>query len=247
MLKKIAKYTDKSLLIYQMGKVGSSSLEASLPNGVQVHDFYYNPPCYVHRKIAYSGVWKYCLHRSSLIFKRNLYRFRKEVKIITLIREPVSRNISMFFQSLPYWVIEYQTGIATNGVGVGARYEGDEFLQQCFQSVFPHDYPSDWFDVEFYKFTGIDVYAQSYDKDVGYKTYKNGRYNVLLIDMKRLNELSNVVSEFVGQEVVLQDKNKATNKWYAPFYPAFKKAIASDEAYNRKMESTKYYQHFYGG
>ena len=53
-LKDVARYTDaESIFLYQMGKVGPSSMEASLKNTIYYHNLYNNPPNPPHLRLSY--------------------------------------------------------------------------------------------------------------------------------------------------------------------------------------------------
>jgi len=187
----ILKYGGGKTILYQMGKVGSSTLLNSIPNAIQIHDLYYNPPCYVHRKLRYGKGVKYALHRLSLVARRHTLTFGAgKTKIVCVIRDPLSRNISMFFQSLPYWIIEYQTGITRGNTGVGATSEDSDFLSNCFETVFDHEYPCEWIERELIRFTKLDVYAEKFDKNMGYGVYSNDNFDILIVDMLSIDRNS---------------------------------------------------------
>lgn len=233
--------------MYQMGKVGSSAIEAAIPGSVQIHDFYFTPPCYVHRSLAYPAPWRYAAHRCSLVMRRALVKAkREEKKIITLVRNPLERNISMFFQSLPYWLIEYQTGIVSGRVGVGARVEGVDFLHDCFERIFPHSYPAEWFDKEMKRLTGIDIFDEEYDRSIGTCRVSCGGWDLLLIEMSKLTDSTDVISDFLGRKVEIVSTNRGEEKWYMDAYSAFKHTYKPSAAVSSAVYETKYFEHFYG-
>src|SRR4051812_8379469 len=106
-LKKIKYYlTGNLILIYQMGKVGSTCIEKSLMTQkfqtAHYHSFF-SPLPYIMFKNFYSikyyvSFWNRLIYRIKMTILLYLIKRNKNVKIISLIREPISRNLSMFFQ-----------------------------------------------------------------------------------------------------------------------------------------------------
>ncbi|MCV5836652.1 putative capsular polysaccharide synthesis family protein, partial [Escherichia coli] len=84
----------------------------------------------------------------SHMLKRN-----QDVRIISLVREPIGRNISMFFQSLPFWMAEKYLNDDS-----AIRSERPQLLQEAFEEHMNHHYPLEWFDNEIKTLTGIDVF-----------------------------------------------------------------------------------------
>ena len=108
-VKKVIKMYRNKIFIYQMGKVGSTSLEESIENSVHMHTLYSNSECWVREAQLWgllSPLQKIKRYVGSKL-DRMIIRSNNEVKIITLVRDPVARDVSMFFQRLPYWYTHY--------------------------------------------------------------------------------------------------------------------------------------------
>lgn len=94
----------ENIIIYQMGKVGSTSLEKSLPNSFHTHTLYAKEP----NPLSTS------FYKSSFVLKtryfliRNLIKRRRKIKIISVVRHPLERNFSMFFHDLPEWLVTHK-------------------------------------------------------------------------------------------------------------------------------------------
>ncbi len=88
-----------------------------------------------------------------LIMSRMLKR-KKQVRIISLVREPIGRNISMFFQSLPFWMAAKYLNDDS-----AVRSERSQLLHEAFEEHVNHQYPLEWFDNEIKPLTGIDVFT----------------------------------------------------------------------------------------
>ena len=164
------------VLVYQYGKVGSTALADSLEYGLNAHDLYGNPMCPPGFKIRNSLFYRLFLYKLLRFFKRNLIRMRGEVCIVVPLRSPAERNISMFFQDLPFWYAYY---FSKNKAY--AKSEGIGILQEIFSTCFPHKFCDNWFDKEFSRFTGIGLGDIDFDAGLGVGTAEKGKYKCLFI------------------------------------------------------------------
>lgn len=142
----LLKEQDSPVLIYQMGKVGSSALEKSIPKSIHLHDLMsidaekQISPVRAQLHNPATNYIKRLLKR--LIMSRMLKR-KKQVRIISLVREPIGRNISMFFQSLPFWMAAKYLNDDS-----AVRSERSQLLHEAFEEHVNHQYPLEWFDNE---------------------------------------------------------------------------------------------------
>lgn len=206
----------RPVFIYQMGKVGSQSVRHSLESVykepvIQGHGFSYN----FHN-------WK----------PRILYRFFQKgnpLDIITLTREPVSRNVSHFFQ-------KYK-GSLSNSLEVLKK----EFLEQ-----YDHHMADRWFQDHIQKSFGIDVYTKKIP-DCGYQIYEKGRVRLLLIKIETENEIiESAIRSFLNMEdFSLQAHNVGTKKKYGQVYKSFVDNVRFSEQYINEVLSGQYFKHFY--
>lgn len=232
------------ILIYQMGKVGSSALKRSIPGALHIHNIVRKKPedyiSPVRAKFEYRGIkkWKRWLKLWRLHLK---IRSSKQVKIITLVREPVGRDISMFFQALPFWLAE---AYIVDGL---SKQEGAEVLRSAFYRRVNHAYALNWFDVELKVLTGIDVFSTEFDPEKGFMHYKNKQFQVLLVRHDKLEcpAVLRQLSDFVGSSVTLGSANSSAIKWYAPIRSIFLDSLALDEQYLERMLSSKLTRHFF--
>ncbi len=173
-LEEAAKQRDP-IIVYQMGKVGSSSLYATLKSVVPDRMIYH-----VHN-LTNEGI-EAINYRSTSRMRafpgpgywqaRHLYRKitarsnQQRWHLITLTRDPVARNLSGFFQSLPLW-----STTASRRFSNGERQSLFEELLDIFLQQYPHDYAHRWFDFELKKVFDIDIYESTFHKDSGYNIY----------------------------------------------------------------------------
>ena len=105
----LLKSQERPVLIYQMGKVGSSALEKSIPNSIHLHDLM---SIQASKQISpvRAQLHKPVTNQVKRVLKRtimcHMLKRKQQVRIISLVREPVGRNISMFLQSLPFWMAD---------------------------------------------------------------------------------------------------------------------------------------------
>lgn len=248
------------LVVYQMGKVGSSTIVASLkalPPTWSVH--------HVHTLTAEGIATREAIYhkltqeRASSYFPRarhllSSYYLRSKLptptttavlpnqrwKVITLVREPISRNISEFFQvidyKLPNFVARYNAGALTI----------DETVQ-TFMAGFDHDDTLHWFDQEIKPVLGIDVFAEPFPKARGYQIYQGPFADLLLLKLEQMDECAGAAfGEFLGLEnFTLVKTNVGEEKAYAAAYNEFKQRLALSPAYLQRMVGSHYVQHFY--
>jgi len=98
----------ETVLIYQMGKVGSSSIYQSLGKSKRfkpyhIHTLNLESINKIKKRSKHKGL-KIEKHITDSEFILNKYftneTLQKKLKIITLVREPISRNIAAYFQNL---------------------------------------------------------------------------------------------------------------------------------------------------
>ena len=189
------------VFIYQMAKVGSSSLYHSLRKTypgcvVRTHDL--RPD---HRKWRTRKFYDYVMNK------------KHPVNIISLTREPVSRNISAFFQTF-----ERTTGKAFKESSFSLAELNELFLRN-----YPHDKVLEWFDRQIKAKFNIDVYASPFPP-CGFATYSHD--NVRLLVMK--SEIPDsvkvaAVKDFLGlPDFKLENRNISSKKEYAELYSLFK-------------------------
>jgi hypothetical protein len=212
------------IFIYQMGKVASTSIYHSLSRlypGVVLH---------AHDFSAAHEDWRIRrLYRSVLSRKRPL-------NIISLIREPIGRNVSAFFENfLRDTRVPYEN----------ANFSLDE-LRDIFLTNYKHAIPLDWFDRHIRRDFGIDVYATPFP-EVGFDTYIQGNVRLLVLrsEMNDPQKIE-VIKDFLGlSEFQIFNMNVAEDKLYAETYRRFKENVKLPRDYVAKLCESRYFIHFY--
>ncbi len=210
-------------IIYQMGKVGSISVLSSLKTaGVR--------PLFHTHFLNYN-------HKSSSI--RRLYHhvfvLSVPTKIISLTREPFSRNTSSFFQRFsrirPGEKIE--------------RFTAEELIDIYFKKYYHHE-PLVWFDVELKRVTKVDVYDRELI-DNEYLTAKRGNFEVLVLKSELPNSRKEaIIGDFMNiDSFKIADLNVTKEKKYASLYREFKDKIVYEQKYVDETINSKYFKFFY--
>jgi hypothetical protein len=236
------RYSDKkNILVYQMGKVGSSSLEASLNHAVHTHTLYGNSPCNVGELQRKPGIKGWLLRQIKFFLRRRFLLSRDEVKIITVVRDPVKRNFSMFFQELSYWVVDY-----INKNDPDMRYIDKNFLYDVYRESFDHYYCLEWFDKEIKRLTGIDVLNSDFDKSSGYGLYTKDKFKLLVLKAENIDANYEVIRQFVGEEFEVKRVNDSAGKWYNPVYKDFNigSDVLSDSECLLALKKSDFSKHF---
>jgi len=248
----INKYkASETIFIYQMGKVGSTTLEHSLPNAVHLHAFYNkNHTCPVRlRGLAKFGFLHFVYRLEQGIvsyFLRSAFKQRKKTKIITLVREVKARNISMFFHDLDAYLFAAHTNcLNTREVPLPTRCQSSEMLTDVFNHEFDHQYALKWFDEEFLPMTGINIYQCDFDINKGIGFAKNDTVEVACIRTDKLTNNLAALSDFIGQNIQLANANQADDKWYRDIYKDFVANYSIPLELQNKIENSRFNRHFF--
>lgn len=237
------RYSDPELvLVYQFGKVGSSSLAASIDGAVNVHDLFANPICPPGFRFRNSFLFRHVGFPVDRAVRRGLLRRRDSVDIIVPVRPPWERNVSMFFQDLAFWYTEYFSTRKSE-----QKVEGIELLQQIFMEIFPHDAPDRWFQEEFTKLTAIELDKIDFDNQLGYLTVEEAPYRCLFLTTEHLRTIESqaTLSMFLGRTVSLTSRNRGSQKWYGSAYDEFLADAAFISEYKDRVATSQVQRTFF--
>jgi hypothetical protein len=237
------------VLVYQMGKVGSSSVYFSIKKlGIKpvFHPHFLLPFLVKEDRDVFDESVKYSLkmklkrilaRRNGDFIYKNVIIPQKKVKVISLTREPISRNISAFFQSF-----ERETGKSFEKSNFTIQELADIFLR-----FYPHHIPLQWFDENIQKCLGIDVYDYSFPKEQGFLSIHKDNIDLLIIKSEISDDVKEkAIANFLGiEKFKLSRVNVGENKSYSQMYEAFKKTLSLPSSYVEDMCNSKYFNHFY--
>lgn len=253
------------LLIYTMGKVGSSSVLHSLkqielgrplyhlhslaPEPLRVLEAELRPSFPdPQAMVGLHHVWR-CQYAL-----KKLGEQPGKMQAISLIRDPLARNLSNFFQHISVEPYPVPSGEQLWKL-VSSFYNfeivaGEQDLSELIKIYFAkewHDFPPFWIDRELNGVLGIDVYATPFSREKGYEIYHSPQADLLLIRLKDLNRCaSQAICEFLGLDAfTLENANVAEDKAYVDVYRAFKAQITFPAAYLDRMYDSGFVRHFY--
>ncbi|MDE7430535.1 MAG: hypothetical protein K2N34_01230 [Lachnospiraceae bacterium] len=210
-------HEDEIILIYQPAKVGSSSIYKSIKS--------YN---------------RHVLHCHTLrnvgVEADDLYRILnlKSGKIISLVRDPIARRISEMWQCITY----------SNRYDAGADFS--EIDEWHFEGEFWNG-EFEWFDLEMKSVFQIDVFTHPFDKEKGYSLIKQGNIELLLLKMEKMNELEDVIGEFLNvDKFQLSKHNIGKDKAYRYALQSYIKDFTiAQENLEEIYKKNEYMKHFY--
>jgi hypothetical protein len=229
------------VIVYQMGKVGSSSLRDSLKErGVWPvsHAHRINPKhveeIKEHRAQRGFDSPLPTVHIRGLELHREIVEPGRSSKFISLIREPVSRNVSAFF---------FNYVANEDGYGNLSLQE----IRESFLSEYPHEVPLVWFDREPKVTLNIDVYDTPFPNDQGYVELSNGPFELLVMQSELPDaRKADAIQQFLEiSDFQIQRRNTGQRKSYGNVYDAFKQKISLPNSYLDRMLQSRYAQHFY--
>lgn len=171
-------------------------------------------------------------------------------KVITLVRDPLARNVSSFFQNLPLLDYDYRARLA-------ARSEA-EVVEELL-ALFERSYlgpggvtdvdgdPLTWFDQELAPVFGVDVYQRSFPIERGFDLYDSSTARVLLLRLEDLDRCAPAAfREFLGlQHFSMRHQQIAEDKAYASLYRRFRAALRVPDAALDRIYGSRYARHFY--
>jgi hypothetical protein len=232
------------VIVYQMGKVGSMSIFATLQrSGLPVFHVHRMSAPYLARILAERRAlgWNvppiHAHQRMGLTVHAKIIAAGRGAKIVTFVRDPIARNLSGYFHSLDrIWNIAN----AHEAISIDDLCRG--FLER-----FTHDEPLTWFDDEFHPVLGIDVYAHPFPAR-GHTTIHTDQVDVLIMRSElHDDEKHRILSAFLGKSIApLQPENVTRDQSKGAVYEQFRGAIRLPEEYVSRMRGSRYYRHFYG-
>jgi hypothetical protein len=241
------------ILVYQMGKVGSSTVVRTLErldlDAPVLHVHTLDPD---HLQLAVrkerastrSHLPEHLIASSILVDRLEKRNF--PCRVITLTREPVGRAISFAFED---WKKK-----APEAKKSGGSLDGRAMSEAVTQLLRPgsgHANPGQWFERELHNCLGIDVFAEPYDIERGFSLVRNGPVTALIIRVEDLDRaLTQGLAALLEMEIsrrAIQRANTGRKKWYADALHSVKTSYRLPAGLAEFIFGTRYVNHFYGG
>ncbi len=249
------------ILIYQMGKVGSSSIYHSLLNSFnnrqvfQIHYIYdayqnmnnnINTKELTHPRLKLSN--KNLTENTLKILNHHYYLGNKlfhaiknnpqnNYKIITGIREPISQLLSNCFQGIKDFDFIDKKGILKKR----------KIIKILLESI-NENYYKQYYDRELKTIFGIDIFSYKFDTSKPYFYIKEKNIEIIIYKLESLNSSYEQIFQqlFPYEHIKLIKKNEAKNKSHYKEYKEIEKELSFDEEVLRKFYYQKdFIQNFY--
>lgn len=222
------------IIIYTMGKVASSSVSnAILDAGVGCYDVHFlaeeRMTSLLQSFFANDDFPTIPPHMIRSLQAYNSLRMNKHVKVISMLREPVSRNVSSVFQNLP------------------KRLEGDdEAILERLRRNPPH-WPDVWFEDDFIPTMGIDFFNVEVDRSKDVFRFRQGNIDLMILKSHvpdRRKEA--LIGNFLDMKITIERQNDSSDKWYGETYSEVMGNLgAIGSEYVEKCLNCQYFKAFY--
>jgi len=155
---------------------------------------------------------------------------------VSLVRDPVARNVSQYFYAVHQWIPDFDEQVAQG------RLDLDEIRTRFLEHSWSRD-PSDWFDIQVRDPFGIDVYATPFPKHQGYAITEGARVRMLIL---RLEDLEARAAEAFWRFLRIPNfspvKENVSTK---AVYRQFTREITLPESYLDDVYGGRLARHFY--
>ena len=245
---------ERPIIIYQMGKVGSSSIKYTLS---KLFPDRWVTSCHILTPENFEKQAQYLTDRGvdpanpetqllrvegERIYQLVIQEQRKAF-FITLVRDPIMFNFSRYFQNLNVFFPDVE-----NLHELPVERLVDRFWEDMrTPSHYDWGHALRWFDQEIKPVLGIDVYEHSFPREQGYMSVANKRADLLVLKTEIPDERkTHAISEFLQiPDFEIQRANEGHQKAYADAYEAFKRQIVVPEVELNQLLDSRFMHHFY--
>jgi hypothetical protein len=153
---------------------------------------------------------------------------------ISLVRDPVARNLSAFFENFNHYNRSRGYSLSTE-----TQLIFDNFVE-CYQ----HDFPISWFDREYRDELGIDMFEFTFDKERRYAYYPSINTLLFRVDCPDATK-TDVLSRVLGVKIELLTKNVAKNKAYREVYRGVRDHASFSSDLLDRLYDSRFAKHFW--
>ncbi len=236
-------------LVYQMGKVGSSSLFGMLRKSLPATDVYHIHSldhATIGKNVVKHENWQDVRHvRDAVAIRRRMLRGELNRagtpwKVLTPVREPIGRNLSGFFMNYGDYI-----------PNMVQRWQKREIslidILQVFLKKYPHHIPFAWFEREYGQQLGLDIFKHPFDRQRGYSILHTGKMHFMLLRTEEIRNIPlDVYRDFLCcDELERQENNKGETKDYGPLYREFKQRVRFPKPFVDAMYDNPLVRHFF--
>ncbi|MCI8581659.1 MAG: hypothetical protein HFH13_00750 [Dorea sp.] len=236
---------DNALWVIQPGKTATTSLSARLTeNKVTFFSMHYlEYPNHILGE-EFRDIWEKEIHK------------KKNLKVITAVREPLSRDYSAFWQAFTEKA-QHIARMPILGNDFPKMYDifidfilkGSAYTKEKLGDSMPYTWNDEfeWFDEQIKKHLGIDVFQYPFHRERGYTIIKKENIELFLFKVEKMEDILDELSTFVGAGRLSRiNANVAEQKWYGLAYAEFKKEVSLSKEYVNHYYCGNYkMDHFY--
>lgn len=207
------------ILVYQFGKVGSSTLT-------------YNNNGKFYPKIKDEYLEK-VIHTHTHEVAEDILKKYNNVLVINIVRLPIGRNISAFWEDINVNCTDY-------------KYKTIIELDNLMLKHPSYDVKSlDWWMNRFYETTGIDYKNFSFDFEKKFVCIDKKSHKFLFYRFEDIDYINSIILPSIGFKFDRKEINDSNNKHYKDFYKNHKKyhKVSKDEIEN--IKNSVYVKIFY--
>ena len=224
---------DYVIAIYTLGKSGSSSILSTLQRNFSIFNVYqlHFINCEYLRENHSDDFATRNIDKANKFLRKHS---KNKTKYISLVREPVSREISSFYQN----------------------------RQLYFKDVLPNDFKEinnliesrgydlalNWFDYELKKHLNFDVYSQPFDKTKGFSIYKiDSNIELMILRTDYINKIGIVaINKFLNTDIKqMKSVNVGNNKSNSLYQKQMKSEFKLSDANLNKIQNSKFMNHYF--
>lgn len=236
--------------IYQMGKVGSSTVHRSIKEAQLSRSVYYlhtlDP---MELALSWQAEQKnhplgppYHLHLSRVL-RRRLRTGPSECRVVTGVRDPIAREISLVFDT-PH----LQDASLRDERGRFDVEKTVRFLHQKLHQERTYRFALGWFEREIQSHLGVDVYSSDFDRHRGWTRIDKGNVSVLVYQTESLDALfPTVLADFLESSSpipIKQDRVRSSSP-DARAYERVKEQLELRPELCKKIYQSRLVRHFY--
>ena len=238
----------RPLLVFALPKVGNTTVIKALKrSGLEVERAHFLSDRHFWRALAQLEIEgdetrvQEMLSWNSRFRKRAVHGFEGQgCDVVTLVRDPLARTVSYFFESTTMKDSRLRREWDEGRLGV-------EAIVERFMARDDHFAPLSWFEDELLTVFSIDVYADPFPRECGYRIYRHDRNRVLLIRLEDLSRCGpGALGELLGLEGVdLPAENVRARSETGDLYRTVLRELCLPRENVDRMYGSRMARHFY--
>lgn len=236
------------IIVHQMGRAASMTLvntiRASNPGVSVLHTHWLNAANVrerLERVRDRETPWHLAISRTlhEELGESDLRRY--PFRIVSVIREPVARNVSAFFLDLDRFIPNLDRRLRAADLAT-------EELVEVFLNDFPHHEALEWFQSQLNEPLDIDWFSQPFPTEKGWQLRDFDNRQMLLIRTDDLNRCyQEAFGALLGTSPERLEQSHVSNRSspYADLIAQFRRAVRLPQSYLDHVYATPFVSHFF--